>query len=185
MTARETTLGKQYRMDDAELCFVYAHSRESGGVFGLEHRRSIFDTDKPTIIETANNSKWRIAGGNLTQPVVDVDYVSSVGDGTSHGATWDYLAQSVEPLAHDLRRMDNKQIEHHLDGLQNIVAEGAVRQGEGWSAIHEGLLVASQDVIQELGWRQGNLYRGLFYLATNFAERDQAEINDFALSLER
>ena len=184
MGKRETTAGKHYRIDDDQLCFVYAHSSETGGVFGLEFRTA--DMSKPTVVETSKGgSRWQIAGNNLTQPVVDVEYVPSQGDGTSHGATWDYLARSVEPLARHLRTMNNTQIEHHLDGLQNIAAEGAVRQGEGWATIHEGLLVASQDVIQELGWRQGNLYKGLFYLAANFAEREQAEINDFALTLER
>lgn len=171
MTGQATDVAKHYGMKDEDLAFVYAESRESGGIFGLEKRAF-----KPgvTVVEYAPFwSRW-MSKKNFVVPPVDIDYKPSMGDGTGRGTTWDVLADRVEPLANEFDHRDISTIDAHVDAIINITAEGANREGDAWTVIHNGMIAARNDMLEGNTFRQGALYQGLFYLATNFSQREEA-----------
>ncbi len=180
--SRATQLGKYYRMDDGELPWVYAYTEESGGIFGLEMdsllTSTFFRKSHLSVSYAKHTSRMMARSGIVTGPV-EVGYVASHGDGTSHGATWANFAKLLEPLSElgEFRKIDDRNLELQLDGLQNMALEGANRHDGGWSVIHEGLVDARDDMLNGLRWRQAQLYQGLGELATNFSEREEAAMS--------
>lgn len=176
--SRETAVAKRFNMEDADLPWTYARTEETGSIFGLKvpGLMTVFRPELSSICYAPHT--YRILEKIVHQPE-PVEYVESPGDGSSHGATWRNFARLLEPL--DLRnfaavRSDDTALELHLDGLQNMALEGANRHGEGWATIHKGLVGTREDLYDGKGYMQGPLFQGLGWLATNFAEREEATV---------
>lgn len=197
VSEKVTTVGKYHNVPDDELRFVYAHSDESGGMFGLEvHGTSLFgmalagmgnDPEQWLAIEHAPHSARYIAQNNLSGEPRIIDYTLSGGDGSSHGATWPHFAEALEPLSiRNFHRLGAEDLRLQLDGLLNMASEGARRDGGGWTVIAEGLRNAQNELLEGSAWThrdQRTMYEGLGYIATNFVERDQAKEKAFAAAL--
>jgi hypothetical protein len=172
MGKAETTLARRLGMDDADLAFVYTHSHDTGGVFGLHYLNLLVPSYEKIAYE--DNMYWMIHKGNIDVGPIDIDFVPSSGDISSHGATWEHLARLSTSAVSVFRQLTDSEIELHLDGLSGMAAEGARASGGGWSVIHEGLVLARRDLYDGKGYLQEPLYRGLAYIALNFDEREQA-----------
>lgn len=177
--SRDTEAGKYYHLDDEELPWVYAYSSDSGGIFGLDMNLlpTSVDFRKQLLAVHYGKHIGRIMSRNLiTKGPLEVAYVESPGDGSSHGATWRHFAELTRGVSDrdTFRRLDDRTLELQLDGLENMAIEGARREGGGWSVIHEGLADARTDLYEGKGWRQEQLFVGLGWMARSFAEREEA-----------
>lgn len=179
--ARDTEVGKYYRMDDEHLPWVYVYSSDSGGIFGLEmqNMRTAVDFERKLLsVNYGKHISRVIARGNINNGPLRVEYVDSPGDGSSHGATWQHFAELTRGVSDRdaFRRLDDRTLELQLDGLENMALEGANRHGAGWSVIHRGLADAHIDLDNGKGWREEQLFVGLGWMAHNFAEREEAAL---------
>jgi hypothetical protein len=169
---KNTSLGQRYDLADESLAFIYAHTAESGGIFGLQLEPSLLHNQ--VLVEFAPHCKRIMVGKDRIYGPFDVDYVDSPGDGTSHGATWSNFSSYLGPIATGYRGMTSVEVEYQIDGLSNMALEGERAWGGGWSVIRHGLSEARDDLSQGLRNKQEALFQGLFYLATNFAELEAA-----------
>ena len=89
--SRDTEASKYYHIDDEELPWVYAYSSDSGGIFGLDMDLLPTSSDFRQQLLAVHYGKHTgriISRDLLTKGPLEVEYVESPGDGSSHGATW-------------------------------------------------------------------------------------------------
>ena len=162
-------VAERYHTTDDQLCFVYASTEESGGIFGLELASRHPDL---VLVEYAPHAVRAMEGRERISGPFEIDFVESPGDGSSHGARWDNLAEYAGQLVQNFKELSDSDVEYHLDGLSNMALEGTKAWGGGWPVIQYGVSEARRDVLTGLKYRQKELYEGLFYIATSFTERD-------------